>query len=102
MALDRERNDMKSDLRRTAEREIGEGMQTRSVKDVFLILIVAVSFSLVFNSQGLAEWTSRLPVNPVCNGIVEAASKWNEMMEHIGATRLFELLQQGFRSIQNS
>jgi hypothetical protein len=57
------------------------------------IAVNAVLLLLLFNSEGLVQWTQRLPSNPVNAWLAERAADWNRMM-HVSPADMFESVRR--------
>ncbi len=81
--------------------EMGQNMHTAPLKQAVRILILAVITALIFDSQGLLDWSLKLPTGPIGDGIVWAVGKWHDLMDWIGATQVRQSLRDAFRFFQN-
>jgi hypothetical protein len=64
------------------------------------VLVVATLTTLVFNPNGLVEWTATLPGNAFADFIYDIAMQWTDRMETLGLTEPFESIRGWFRAFQ--
>jgi hypothetical protein len=69
--------------------DLEKGMRPSPASTFRTIALNAVLLLLLFNSEGLVQWTQRLPSNPVNAWLAERAADWNRMM-HVSPAEMFE------------
>jgi len=69
--------------------DLERGMRPSPASTFRTIALNAVLLLLLFNSEGLVQWTQRLPSSPASAWIAERAADWNRMM-HVSPAEMFE------------
>jgi hypothetical protein len=82
------------------EMELAKGMHPTTLGRTAWTLAAAVAVLAVFNSQGLSDWSMKLPMGPVGDAIIAAAGWWHDQMIKIGAAEVRETIREGFRWFQ--
>ncbi|EDN65516.1 hypothetical protein BGP_6209 [Beggiatoa sp. PS] len=72
-----------------------------AVKKLSGIIIIAVLFTIIFNSEALVIWAQKLPVNPITEVLFEMALEWHDLMNELGLTIVFDKLREAFRFFQS-
>ncbi|MEW5724870.1 MAG: hypothetical protein AB1896_17290 [Thermodesulfobacteriota bacterium] len=87
--------------RHRPDMEMGRNMHAADLRWTAVVLLVAVAFLAVFNSQGLLDWAMKLPVGWPGDSILAAAGWWHDLMERTGATGLRRVIREAFRWYQH-
>ena len=81
--------------------EMGRNMHPTPLKQALQLMVLAVITCLVFDSQGLLDWSLKLPTGPIGDSIVWAVGQWHDFMDWIGATHVRQAFRDAFRYFQN-
>ena len=87
-------------IRHAAELEMGIGMHSATLGQVWQVVIMAVLIALVFDSQGLLDWCMKLPAGGIGDRIVEVMGWWHDSMDDLGLTEVRQTLREAFRWFQ--
>ena len=80
---------------------MGTHKDISTVKKLSGIIIIAVLFTINFNSEALVIWAQKLPVNPITDILFETALEWHDLMDELGLTIVFDKLREAFRFFQS-
>ena len=84
---------MHEPLKPLGTQDLEAGLRPSNAREFALIAAIVVVMLLVFNSEGLAAWTQRLPSSETTAWLSERASEWHERMERLGTAQLMERLK---------
>lgn len=70
--------------------DLEKGLRAGHVRQVAVILVVAVGLLAVVNPGALVAWTQRLPSSAQAAWAVERAVQWRELMLRLGPAAHFE------------
>lgn len=90
---------MKREIRYRPPIEPVANAPTRGLRDVSIALVAATLAMLVLGSGPLATWTETLPVNPLSDALVEAASTWDDWMRVLGPGEFHPALRRAMTEI---
>lgn len=72
---------------------------TKTVRQVLVSFLIAMTFLALFNSGSLVTWAYDLEVDALSDEVSFLAEKWDEAMQDIGPARVSEVLRGWFQKV---
>jgi hypothetical protein len=77
------------------------GMATVGARHAGAVIAIGMALLGLLNAQGLWNWASRLPANPLSEIVFAASQFWLDLMDKIGPTDVMTALRNAFEYLRN-
>ena len=76
------------------------GMTTASARQAGIVIAIGIIVLALLNAQGLYNWASRLPANPVSETVFAFSQLWLDLMDKLGLTDAMAALRRAFEFLR--
>ncbi len=76
-------------------------MATSSARHTTAVIGIGMALLALLNAQGLWNWASRLPANPLSEAVFAVSQFWLDLMDRLGLTDVLTALRNAFELLRN-
>ena len=80
---------------------VEDDMKTAHAHHAGAVIGIGMLLLLLLNAQGLYNWASRLPANPLSEAVFAISQFWLDLMDKIGLTDAMTALRNFFEFLRN-
>ncbi len=77
------------------------GMTAVGARHAGIVIAMGMALLALLNAQGLWNWASRLPANPLSEAVFAVSQFWLDLMDKIGLTDAMVALRNVFEYLRN-
>jgi hypothetical protein len=79
---------------------VEDGMKAVSARHAGAVIALGMLLLLLLNAQGLWNWSSKLPANPLSEALFAFSQFWLDLMDKLGLTDAMAALRGAFERLR--